>query len=124
MVHLILYLFLVLAMPAISFADSRIVKCDESKTATIFIRPNFGTVINFPLKPDKVLLGSAKQFAVEYIKNDIALTALNSHANTNMFVYLFGRRCAFLLTTSAGRYDSIVKVRDPDENKIKVNINE
>jgi hypothetical protein len=107
-----------------AFANARVVQCDDSKMTTIYIRPNFGTVINFPIKPDNVLLGSNKQFGVEYIKNDVALTALNSNANTNMFVYLLGRRCAFLLTTSSGRYDSIIKVRDPDENKIKVKINE
>lgn len=121
MIHMII---LALALPSLAFANARIVKCDENKVATIYIRPNFGTVINFPIKPDNVLLGSTKQFAIEYIKSDIALTALSSNANTNMFVYLFGRRCAFLLTTGAGRYDSIIKVRDPDENKIKVKINE
>ena len=113
-----------LIVPSIAFADARVVKCEEFKVAPIYLRPNFGTVINFPIKPDNVLLGSDKQFGVQYIKNDIALTALSSNANTNMFVYLFGRRCAFLLTTSSGRYDSIVKVRDPDENKIKVKIND
>lgn len=118
------FLFLLLAVPSVAFANARIVKCDENKVATIYIRPNFGTVLNFPIKPDNVLLGSTKQFAVEYIKSDIALTALSSNANTNMFVYLFGRRCAFLLTTSGARYDSIIKVRDPDENKIKVKIND
>lgn len=123
MMRIILAL-LPLTISSIAFADARVVKCDESKVATIYIRPNFGTVINFPIKPDNVLLGSTKQFGVEYIKSDIALTALSSNANTNMFVYLFGRRCAFLLTTSSGRYDSIVKVRDPDENKIKVKIND
>lgn len=112
------------AISSMTFADARVVKCDESKVATIYIRPNFGTVINFPIKPDNVLLGSTKQFGVEYVKSDIALTALSSNANTNMFVYLFGRRCAFLLRTSSGRYDSVVKVRDPDENKIKVKIND
>lgn len=76
-----------LAISPVAFADARVVKCDESKVATIYIRSNFGTVINFPVKPDNVLLGSTKQFGVEYIKNDIALTALSSNANTNMFVY-------------------------------------
>ncbi len=110
--------------PIASWADARLVKCDESKVVQIFIRPSFATIINFPIKPDNVLLGSTKQFGVEYIKNDIALTALSSNAGTNMFVYLFGRRCAFLLKVTSGAYDSIVRVRDPEENKIRVNINE
>lgn len=108
----------------LAFADYRVVSCDETKVIPIYIKPNFGTIVNFPVKPDNVLLGSSKQFSIQYIKNDIALTALNSQAHTNMFVYMFGRRCSFLLTTSAGRYDSVVRVRDPDENKIRVRINE
>lgn len=105
-------------------ADLRIVNCDESKVVPIFVRPNFGTVLNFPIKPDHVLLGGSKQFAIEYIKNDIALTALTSNASTNMFVYLFGRRCGFALRISQGQFDNVVRVRDPDENKIKVKISE
>lgn len=123
MVRIIVFL-LNLTLSSTAFADARIVKCDESKVVTIYIRSSFGTVVNFPIKPDNVLLGSTKQFGVEYIKNDVALTALSSNATTNMFVYLFGRRCAFLLTTSNGRYDSIIKVRDPDENKIRIKIND
>lgn len=119
----IVFFVLVMVSP-FAFANSRTVKCDESKIATIYIRPNFGTVINFPIKPDNVLLGSTKQFSVEYIKNDIALTALSSSARTNMFVYLFGRRCAFALTTSLSSFDTVVRVQDPDESKIRVKINE
>lgn len=111
-------------LPIVALADSRTVKCDDNKITQIYISPNFGTIINFPIKPDDVLLGSTKQFAIKYIKNDIALTALSGTAKTNMFVYLFGRRCGFLLTAGSGHYDSIVKVRDADENKIKVKINE
>lgn len=115
---------IVLGVSSNCLADFRVVKCDETKIVPIYIQPNFGTVINFPIKPDEVLLGSTKQFNVKYVKSDIALTALSSGAKTNMFVYLFGRRCGFLLTTGAGHYDSVVRVQDPDENKIKVKINE
>ena len=122
MKRVFIFLLVIFSLPA--QANFRTVKCDEAKVATIFVRPNYGTIINFPIKPDNVLLGSTKQFSVEYIKTDIALTALNSSANTNMFVYLFGRRCSFLLTTSTGRYDSVVRVIDPEEAKMKVRINE
>jgi hypothetical protein len=89
---------------------------------TVFIRPNYGTVINFPIKPDNVVLGGKNQFNVEYIKNDIVLTALTSNANTNLFVYLLGRRCGFQLTASQVKQDSLVKIQDPEEMKMKVNI--
>lgn len=98
----------------------RIVKCDESKMIDVFIKPNFGTIINFPVKPDNVVLGGARQFAIEYIKNDLALTALSSNANTNLFVYLLGRRCGFHLITSSSQFDNLVQVRDPEDTKIKV----
>lgn len=117
-------LFALLLIGPVAKADYRVVNCDERKVVTINIRPNFGTVINFPIKPDHVLLGSSKQFSIQYIKNDVALTSLASNARTNMFVYLLGRRCSFLLVTSASTYDNVVRVKDPDESKIKVKINE
>jgi hypothetical protein len=120
----ILGILLSLGASAFASPDWRAVKCDETKVVTIYVHPNFGTILNFPIKPDEVLLGSTKLFNIKYIKNDLALTALSSVARTNMFVYLFGRRCGFLLTTGSGRYDSVVRVQDPDENKIKVKINE
>lgn len=98
----------------------RIVKCDEAKMIEVYIKPNFGTIINFPVKPDNVVLGGPRQFAIEYIKNDLALTALSSNANTNLFVYLFGRRCGFHLITSSSQFDNLVQVRDPEDTKIKV----
>lgn len=101
---------------------ARVVKCDENKMQPVYIRPNYSTVISFPIKPDNVVLGGKNQISVEYIKNDIALTALSSNANTNLFVYLLGRRCGFQLSASHSRSDSLIKVQDPEENKIKVKI--
>ena len=98
----------------------RTVKCDESKMIEVFVRPNFSTVINFPIKPDNVVLGGKNQFAIEYIKNDIALTALASNSKTNLFVYLFGRRCGFQLMASTQSHDNLILVRDPEETKINV----
>lgn len=119
-----IYLLLLSLVGPVWATDMRVVNCDESKVVPIYVRPNFGTILNFPIKPDNVLLGSNKQFGIEYIKNDIALTALASNASTNMFVYLFGRRCGFALRVSQGQFDNVVRVRDPDENKIRVKINE
>lgn len=98
----------------------RTVKCDESKMIEVYIKPSFSTIINFPVKPDNVVLGGKNQFAIEYIKNDLALTALSSNARTNLFVYLFGRRCGFQLMTSSSNHDNLILVRDPEESKIKV----
>jgi len=98
----------------------RTVKCDESKMIEVYVKPSFSTIINFPVKPDNVVLGGKNQFAIEYIKNDLALTALSSNARTNLFVYLFGRRCGFQLMTSSAIHDNLILVRDPEESKIKV----
>lgn len=98
----------------------RTVKCDESKMIEVYVKPSFSTIINFPVKPDNVVLGGKNQFAIEYIKNDLALTALASNSRTNLFVYLFGRRCGFQLMASASQHDNLILVRDPEETKIKV----
>lgn len=98
----------------------RTVKCDESKMIEVYVRPNFSTIINFPIKPDNVVLGGKNQFAIEYIKNDLALTALASNSKTNLFVYLFGRRCGFQLMASTQSHDNLILVRDPEEVKINV----
>lgn len=98
----------------------RTVKCDESKMIEVYVKPSFSTIINFPVKPDNVVLGGKNQFGIEYIKNDLALTALSSNARTNLFVYLFGRRCGFQLMASSSNHDNLILVRDPEESKIKV----
>lgn len=98
----------------------RSVKCDESKMIEVYVRPSFSTIINFPIKPDNVVLGGKNQFAIEYIKNDLALTALSSNSKTNLFVYLFGRRCGFQLIASTQNHDNLILVRDPEETKINV----
>ncbi len=100
----------------------RVVRCDEAKMVEIYVRPNFGTVISFPIKPDNVVLGSQKQFSIEYIKNDLALSALTTISNTNLFVYLQGRRCGFHLRATSGRHDNLVQVRDPEDSKLRVNL--
>ncbi len=96
------------------------VYCDDSKMIPIFVKPTFTTILNFPVKPDSVVLGGQKLFSVDYIKSDLAINSLTSNARTNLFVYLFGRRCGFELRTTHGDHDNLILVRDRDENKIKV----
>lgn len=114
------FLLILLATDAEAKSSLRTVKCDESKMIEVYVRPSFSTIINFPVKPDNVVLGGKNQFAIEYIKNDLALTALSSNARTNLFVYLFGRRCGFQLMASSASHDNLILVRDPEETKIKV----
>lgn len=100
----------------------RTVKCDENRMIDVYIKPSFTTIINFPVKPDNVVLGSKNQFSVDYIKSDLAVSSLGLSSNTNLFVYLFGRRCGFLLITSSSNHDNLLLVRDPEEVKMKVQI--
>jgi hypothetical protein len=99
---------------------ARAVRCDESKMVAIYVRPHFSTIINFPIKPDNVVLGGQGLFAIGYIKSDLAVTSLGPSSKTNLFAYLTGRRCGFLLITSTDRHDSLVKVQDPEESKLQV----
>ena len=118
MVYHLLSLLMITLLPHAYAAKN--VKCDENRSLQVLVKPNFATVFSFPIKPDQVVMGSKNQFAVEYIKNDLAVTALNYNANTNMFVYLLGRRCGFQLKASLSASESLIKVMDPDENKMKV----
>lgn len=114
------FLLILIANESEAKTSLRTVKCDESKMIEVYVRPSFSTIVNFPIKPDNVVLGGKNQFAIEYIKNDIALTALASNSRTNLFVYLFGRRCGFQLMASSVNHDNLILVRDPEETKIKV----
>ena len=116
----ITFLLIILVNESEAKTSLRTVKCDESKMIEVYVKPSFSTIINFPIKPDNVVLGGKNQFAIEYIKNDIALTALSSNSKTNLFVYLFGRRCGFQLMASSSNHDNLILVRDPEEVKIKV----
>lgn len=118
-------LFAIVALLLISssgFAKkARTVYLTEKKTEGIFIGTE-GTVLNFPSKPNKVVLGNKGGFAVQYIEDDLAVSALVPGAQSNLFVYLDGRRFGFNLKAVTGGGDEIVLVRDPDEKKMKVKI--
>ena len=42
----------------------RTVKCDESKMIEVYVKPSFSTIINFPVKPDNVVLGGKNQLSL------------------------------------------------------------
>lgn len=108
------------AIKKVSQPKVKMIYCDESKLSPIYVKPTFTTIINFPIKPDNVVLGGKNLFSVEYIKNDLAVNSLSYNSKTNLFVYLFGRRCGFELRSSSSDHDNLILVRDPEEVKIKV----
>jgi hypothetical protein len=76
---------------------------------------NRGTVLSFPAKPNKVILGNTGTFGVEYVEADLAISPLRPGARSNLFVYLMGRRFTFDLRTSMDGGYSIVVVHDAIE---------
>ena len=73
--------------------DVKILHLDETQIATVQVSMH-GTVISFPTKPSKVILGSAGTYGIEYVENDLAISPLKFNAQSHLFVYLLGRRFA------------------------------
>ena len=101
--------------------EARTVKLDDKKVAQIYVRVGRSTVLNFPVKPSKVILGNTGAFAVQYIENDLAISPLQVGASSNLFVYLQGRRFGFDLVPRT-ESDEIVIVRDILDKAVPVRI--
>lgn len=123
MKNLIMYLILSLyqASPVYALKAKTMILSDK-KVAKIKLTPGRSTILSFPMKPTKVILGNSGVFTVEYVENDIAIAALMSPARSNMFVYLYGRRFAFDLITVNRRGDEIVIIRDDKDRDVKVKV--
>jgi hypothetical protein len=100
-------------------AKARTVYLSETDMASIRVVPGRSTILSFPIKPNKVILGNQGMFAVEYVENDLALAALRGEARGNLFVYMEGRRFAFDLSTVSGSGDEIILVRDVVEMPVR-----
>ena len=98
--------------------EVRTVKLNQTSVGRIFLSPGRSTVLSFPTKPAKVILGNQGVFALEYVENDLAIAALTQHSHSDLFVYLDGRRFAFDLVTVSGGGDTIVLVRDALEEPL------
>jgi hypothetical protein len=98
----------------------------ERKMEQVRVTPRRSTILSFPAKPGKAILGNKGAFALEYIENDIAINALQSQAASNLFVYLNGRRFSFDLLPAPSLGDEIVIVRDAPEEKLvdQIKVNE
>ncbi len=115
--------FITALLCSFSFASTaRTVYLTDKKMQAISVGAGRSTILSFPSKPTKVVLGNQGMFAVEYVENDLAISALRTPASSNLFVYLEGRRFGFELRTTGEGGDQIVLVRDSDERKVKVKI--
>jgi hypothetical protein len=102
-------------VPGVYAAKSRTVYLNDTDMTQVRIMPGRSTILNFPIRPTKVILGNQGSFTVEFVENDLALNALRSQAQGNLFAYMEGRRFAFDLRTVVGGGDEIVLVRDASE---------
>jgi hypothetical protein len=100
-------------------ARARTVYLSETDMAQVRVVPGRSTILSFPIKPNKVILGNQGMFAVEYVENDLAIASLRSGANGNLFVYMEGRRFAFDLATASAAGDEIILVRDLIEKPVR-----
>lgn len=116
-------IFAAMLINSISFPyQARNVFLSDKKTEPVQIGVGRSSILSFPSRPSKVILGSQGQFAVEYVENDLAIAALKPGAHSNLFVYLEGRRFGFDLRTTSGIGDEIVLIRDSEDRKVKVKI--
>ena len=105
--------FLIALFCGIAIGQSaRTVRLTEKDMAKIHLQVGRTTVLSFPVKPTKVILGNQGAFAIEYVENDLAIAPLHPRGRTNLFVYLEGRRFSFDLESSDKKADEIVLIRD------------
>lgn len=110
-------LALLMAFTINAFADEvKVIRLDEKTIGKVLISTR-GTVLSFPIKPSKVILGRAGTFGIEYVESDLAISPLNTAARSNLFVYLFGRRFSFDLITSPQGGSPVIRVLDAIEPK-------
>lgn len=121
-----MFLLLVAVLPMRAIAsdvrpNAKTLYMKDTDVASIRVVLGRSTILNFPTKPSKIVLGNKNHFAVEYIESDVAISALHPQARCNLVVYLQGRRFSFDLTTSSAGGDEIILVRDgylkPSERK-------
>jgi hypothetical protein len=101
------------------YADSvKTIHLCEKSVASVYITPK-GTVLDFPSEPEKVVLGTKGSFAIEYIRNDLAISPATLSSKSNLFVYLQGRRFTLDLATSPAGV-TLYFIKDCDNDKTKV----
>ncbi|MCH2534233.1 MAG: hypothetical protein MK008_07325 [Bdellovibrionales bacterium] len=89
----------------------RTVHVNDEKMQAISLRMGKATVLRFPDKPKKVVIGNQNYYSVEFIDNDLTIQPIGD-VETNLFVYTPHRTYGFLLKVCHGcRYDDLVYVK-------------
>ena len=84
----------------------------DTDVARVAVALGRTTILSFPTRPSKVVLGNKNLFAVEYIESDLAISALHAQAKSNLVVYLQGRRFTFDVVAAQTGGDEILLIRD------------
>lgn len=77
----------------------------------IYLKMGKSTLLRFPNKPKKVVIGNQNYFNVEFIDNDVSIQPLGV-ATTNLFVYEEYQSYGFILSVIGhDSYDDLVNVK-------------
>jgi len=95
-----------------SFASGiRTVHVNDSKMQNVRLRMGKATVLRFPEKPKKVVIGNQNYHSVEFIDNDVTIQPLGD-VSTNLFIYTLYHTYGFLLSVCHScAYDDLVYVK-------------
>ncbi len=89
----------------------RTVYVNDSKMQRISLRMGKATVLRFPEKPKKVVIGNQNYHSVEFIDNDVTIQPLGD-VSTNLFIYTPYHTYGFLLNVCHScAYDDLVYVK-------------
>lgn len=114
----IIFIFLGLFVCNAFAEEVKIIRLDEKSIGKVTISTR-GTVLSFPIKPTKVILGRAGTFGIEYVESDLAISPLSTGSRSNLFVYLYGRRFSFDLVTGNENGSAVIRVLDATDPALK-----
>jgi hypothetical protein len=116
---MIKFIVLLLCFPIAAFGKvGKTLPCDDAHAQLVRIPSGRVTTLNFPVAPKDAVPGESG-FDIKRIQQDLVIKAIRPGANTNLIVYLEGRRCFFHLVSNATGDESIF-VRDPREKTFEV----
>lgn len=115
---IILLLFLSFIPPVFAAESVKTVRLCDKNVAQALISPR-GTVLEFPVEPEKVILGTKNSFSIEYVRTDLAISPLSPNSRSSLFVYLQGRRFSLDLISSPLNGYTIYFIKDCLEDRVK-----
>ena len=77
----------------------------------------YGSIISFPLAPQKIVSSRAGQFEVKPVANDLTVLSKSKNAVTHLFAYIYGRRFSFILKACKNPKTLIYIIHDKKPKK-------